>query len=319
MRILITGVSGFVGSRLAKKLLKAGHTVIGVSRSNPRIRGVDVIKADITKWEDVKRIRKKFDVVYHLAAELDESSPKLWEVNVTGTKNMLELVKNRSIKRFIYLSSLGVLGETKEPAMEDMPYNPKTKYERSKAEAERMITYYWLKYNIPYTILRATIILGPNKTWEKIFKAAKEGYPIIGSGANYWHLVYVDDVISALTKALSPVARNKIYHIAGPDALTYEEVYRIICKKLKVKTPKERVAPHVAKVYAMAHEIKAKISGRNPEPTMMRSSIDRLIRNRISSIERAKKELGWRPRWPTEKAIERTVELLKKGGEYDTK
>jgi len=314
MRVLITGVTGLVGSRLAKKLVKAGHKVIGVSRRDIKIPGVEVINADITKWEDVKKIRKKFDVVYHLAAELDESSPRLWEVNVTGTKNMLELVKNRNIERFIYLSSIGVLGETDSPATEEMPYNPKTKYERSKAEAERMITYYWLKYNIPYTILRSTIIIGPNKTWEKIFKAAIEGYPIIGSGTNYWHLVYVDDVVNALVKALNPIARNKIYHIAGPDVMTYEEVYRLICKKLRVPFPGTRIAPHIAKAYAIAHELRAKVLGGKPELTKMRASIDRLIRNRIASTERAKKELGWKPRWKTEKAIEKAIAMLRKEG-----
>lgn len=309
MKILVTGADGFVGSRLVKKLAKE-HSVIAFSLTNKEIPGAkQVIIGDVLK--DLSGLYKKhFDVVYHLAAVLDESNPELWDVNVEGTRNLLELCKNRRIERFIYSSSIGVLGETKEPAKEDFPYNPQTKYEKSKAEAERIVMDYRLRYRIPYTIVRSTIVYGPNDFWRQIFEAARQGFPIIGTGNNYFHLIYVDDFVDALVEVLNPVAKNKIYHVAGPDPHTYKDTYKLIAKILKVEPPTRHVPTSVAKAMALAHETRAKLQGKKPKVTLMRTSIDRLVRNRIVSTEKIERELGFKPRYTLEEGLRKTVQEL---------
>ncbi len=320
MRILVTGGTGFIGRRLVNKLLKKGHHVIVLDRNIRNARkifkdSVELIEADILDQHSLAPLkRKRIDVIYHLAAILDETSPEMWRVNVEGTKNLLETLKNKKLERFIYLSSLGVLGETKEPAKEDAPYNPETKYEESKAEAERMITYYWLKHGIPYTIIRATIVYGPNETWAQIIKAAKEGYPIIGSGENLFHLVYVDDVVDALVLALAPIARNKIYHIAGPDVLTYKDTYKLICKLLGVKFTDKRIAKPLALALSKLYEGISKIKSEKPKVTMLSSSIKRLTRNRVADTTLARKELGWKPKYSLERGMKKTISELTKRG-----
>lgn len=229
MRILVTGASGFVGSRLVKELAKE-HDVLAFSRSNPDLPA-KFVQGDLLDEKSVQALRKlTFEVVYHLAASLDESDPSMWDVNVEGTRKLLEACKNKKLERFILLSSSGVLGETKEPAKEDDAYNPQTHYEKSKAEAERLVMDYKLRHQIPYTIMRAPIIYGPNKFWGQILSAARSGYPMIGKGDNYFHLLFIEDAVQALKLALNPVARNQIYHIAGPDPHTYRETYEIIAK-----------------------------------------------------------------------------------------
>ncbi|MCD6414913.1 MAG: NAD(P)-dependent oxidoreductase [Candidatus Diapherotrites archaeon] len=309
MRILVTGADGFVGSRLVKKLSE-NHSVLAFSRSKKEIPGAkQVIVGDVLK--DLSGLRKKhFDVVYHLAAVLDESNPELWSVNVEGTRNLLELCKNRNVERFVYTSSIGVLGETKEPAEEDFPYNPQTKYEKSKAEAERLVMDYRLKYRIPYTIVRSTIVYGPNSFWKQIFEAAREGYPIIGSGSNYFHLVYVDDFVDALVAVLDLRAQNQIYHVAGPDVYSYKETYHMIAKALGAKAPDKHVPVSLAKAMALAHETRAKLQREKPKLTMMRASIARLVRNRIVSTKKIEKELGFKPNYPLEKGLKKTVQEL---------
>ncbi|MCD4740157.1 NAD(P)-dependent oxidoreductase [archaeon] len=309
MKILVTGADGFVGKRLIEKLSKE-HSVSAFSLFDKKIPGAkEVIVGDVIK--DLSGLdRKRFDVIYHLAAVLDESNPDLWTVNVEGTRNMLELCKNRKFERFISLGPIGVLGETKEPSREDFPYNPSTDYERSKVEAERIIMDYKLKHQIPYTTMRSTIIYGPNTFWKQILSAVKKGYPLIGKGENYFHLVYIDDVIDALLLALDVNAKNQIYNIAGPDTHTYKETYEIMSELLGVDMTERSIHPVVAKARALTHEASSKVQGKSPKVTLMRSSIERLLRNRIVNIEKARKELGFKPKFSLREGMRKTINEL---------
>lgn len=301
MRILITGAKGFVGTRLTKALQKKGHTIIGFDRDD----------GNLLTEEGLANIRsKRFEAVYHLAAQLDETAPDLWETNVEGTKNLLEICKRRELERFILLNPIGLLGETKHPAKEDDPYNPKTRYEKSKAEAERIVMDYRLKHQIPYTIIRSTIIYGPNRFWKQIFQAAKENYPMIGKGDNYFHLIYIDDVINFLVLALKPEARNQIYNLAGPDVHTYHDTYKMICKALHKRFPSQTINPIAAKAAGVAYLARAKVRREKPKVTMLPSSIDRLLRNRIVDISKAK-ALGYKPKFKLEKGLTKAIKELK--------
>jgi len=309
MRILVTGADGFIGKRLVKALSKE-HSVTAFCLEKKELDGArDVVAGNLTG--DLSGIsRKRFDAVYHLAAVLDETNPSLWDVNVEGTRRLLEVCKRRKIRRFVFLGPIGVLGETREPAREDFPYNPQTSYEKSKAEAERTIMDYKLRYQIPYTIMRSTIVYGPNRFWRQILEAAKKGYPLVGKGDNYFHLVYVDDVVEALTLMLDLKTKNQIYHVAGPDVYTYKETYELIARLLGVPKPEASIPVPVAKARALAHELSSKLRGRKPNVTLIRASIDRLVRNRIVSTEKIERELGFKPKHSLEKGLKKTIKAL---------
>lgn len=309
MKILVTGGTGFLGKRLVQKLLAERHGVTVFSRHEHEDLPANV-RTVLGDVRDKDALRKAFpaDIVYHLAICLNESDPQMYEINTTGTKNVTELCKEYKVKQLIYMSSSGVLGETKVPAKENFPYRPKTKYEKSKKESEIIIK----SSKVSYTIVRTTIVIGPNLIWAQIFEAAKKKYPVIGSGKNYFHLVYVNDVVELLDLVRNhSKAINQTFHIASKDTLTYQEVYKIIADELGVEMTKKHVPVFLAYFGSYIHTLKRKLQGKQPSLTKSKSSIDRLIRNRIISFEKAEKFLGFTPKYDTRTAIRETIKYLK--------
>ncbi len=310
MRILITGGTGFLGRRLAKDAKRRGADVAVFARNSDKALeslGIKMIAGDIMSREQLKRAFAGYDVVYHLAAEIDESSRDLWNVNVEGTRNVVQACKATGVKRLILASSIGVLGGSKTPLTEDSPYAPETPYENTKASAEKLVK----ASGIPYTIARMPPVVGPNGVWEKIFDAAKKEYPIIGSGNNYWALVYIDDVIEALLKMLRPVAKNQIYNIAEAEPHRYNQIYYTITRVLERPTPERHIPVWIAMIGAFFYELKCKLAHKKPRVTMMMASIKRLTSNRRVSIEKAKRDLEYSPKCSLEDAMRLTAEGLK--------
>ena len=288
MKILVTGATGFIGRNLVSKLKDE----------------VVVYKGSILNKNDLEK-NFPVDVVYHLAAVLDESHTLLWHINVDGIKNVAELCKKYNAK-MIYLSSSGVLGETKEPAKENYPYKPETKYEESKAEAEKII----VSSGIIYTIIRAPIIIGPNDLWLKILKKM-EKMPVMGLGENKFHLAYIDDVVDLLAYVKNKKESDKqIYHIATPDIPTYLDVYRLVRKELSINTKEKHANISLIYMISSLNSLYCKITGKKQDLFLMKSTIQRLVRNRMLSTEKLK-EMGFKPKYDTKKALKETIKYFK--------
>ncbi|MBI1973381.1 NAD(P)-dependent oxidoreductase, partial [Candidatus Micrarchaeota archaeon] len=306
MRILVTGGTGAIGRELCTRLAKK-HQVASFSNTpNPELEkaGIKQIPGDVTNSQDcLKILAFKPDVIYHLAAELNELSPNLWKVNVEGTRNVLAAARKAGVKRFLHISTASVLGSARgKPLIEEDPYQPRTAYERSKAAGEKLV----IESSLPYTILRPSLLITPNVYWRQIFEAARKHYPVIGKGDNNWHCVYLDDVLDALLLALKPAAENKVYNIAGPDAKTYYQTYQLICKVLGIEMTHKHVPKWLVNAACLVHETKCRLTGKKPNVTLMRTSVLRLTENRLISIEKAKRELGYKPKVTTEEAIRKT-------------
>src|SRR5678809_506559 len=121
MNILITGGTGFIGSRLALKCLEDGHSVKILGRENNAAEsenrkllesnGIKITLGSVTESDKVYEVCQGIDLVYHLAAAQHEANvpdQHFWEVNVTGTRNILEASVKAQVKRFIHGSTIGV-------------------------------------------------------------------------------------------------------------------------------------------------------------------------------------------------------------------
>jgi len=135
MKILVTGGSGFLGKRLVQSLAKHRVTVFSRNRHEDLPERVDFAQGDVRDAAALEKAIKGVDVVYHLAICLNETDPEMYDINTKGTKNVIDACRKHKVKQLIYMSSSGVLGETKIPAKERFDYNPKTRYEKSKMES----------------------------------------------------------------------------------------------------------------------------------------------------------------------------------------
>jgi len=284
MNILVTGSEGTIGRKLVKELSMQGYNV----------KGFDLLRGNnILNFDECIRATANIDVVVHCAAALDEEAKELWKVNVIGTKNLIEAAIKNNCDRFIFISTVGVYGDCKEKVKETSAFNPQTKYEKSKAEAEKIVLE--RQELIAVNILRLALVLAPNEYWKKIIELIKKDFPLIGSGKNYWQTVFIDDVVSAISFIIE---RNDLigedFIIAEENPLTLNEIVIEIKRQLKMKEKIKRLPLIVGQILAFFYGLIAKISGKK---TLINTAyVSRLTRNRHYSIEKIK-SLGWKPKY----------------------
>lgn len=169
MRILVTGSSGFVGSRLTKRLVELNYEVIGLERYKPTFklpRPIKTYYGDITYYLAVVRVIKKVrpDVIIHLAAIATQDEyayanfEEMIRVHTVGTANLIEAAKRNlkcKIQRFLHASSSEVYGQHKTfPLTEESELRPNSPYSVGKIGAELYIRYMYEAYGFPVVILR---------------------------------------------------------------------------------------------------------------------------------------------------------------------
>jgi nucleoside-diphosphate-sugar epimerase len=255
MNVLITGGTGFIGSRLAQVLLDRGHTVQVLGQENTpaerenadliRSKGAVVTLGSVTDRETVEEITRGVEIVYHLAAAQHEANVPdqwFWDVNVTGTKNLLDASLGSGVERFIHGSTIGVYGSALDGNLdEDSPTKPDNIYGVTKLEGEKLVRSY--REKIPAVILRISETYGPgDRRLLKLFKAIKKGaFFIIGRGTNLHHPVYIDDLVKGFLLAASvDAAAGQTFVLGGRDIMTTSEMAEAVARSLGVRLKRMR-------------------------------------------------------------------------------
>lgn len=312
VNILVIGGTGFVGKELVEALAKQKRlkvTVFDRTIKN-RVSGVSYLKGDVTDSDVVRRAVRGQDYVYHLAAIIDETVPKklMFDVNLGGTVSVTEACRKEEVKRLIYVSTAGVMAETNGRADEKTPYGPRTNYERSKTLAEKTILEYYKRYKLPVIIIRSALLYGPNAYWNVILKEAQKLFPVIGSGKNKWHMLYIKNLIPVLMNARTRGKPGNIYVIADQEAYSYEDMYRVIREELEIKKEPAHIPVWFAKFIAFLYRIGGKKSIVNKD------HIERLIKNKWYDISKAKKHLKYNPKYNFNKGIRETIKYFRHEG-----
>ena len=321
MDILVTGATGFIGRHLVERLKKEGHRVFCLVREESKekakeLKEVNVVYGDITKKETLKRNLKSYDAVFHLAAAFGKLMRRedYFKVNVYGTKNLLEVCKEKNVGRFIHYSACGVYGSSKKVIDETSPYNPGNPYEESKMEGEKIVIFFMNR--LPIVILQPAVVFGPGDTYNifKLFKGIKEGkFVIIGDGENKLHFVYIKNLVDASLLALkSKRAIGERFLIADEKALRVRELAFFIAKQLNVSHSFLSIPKWLALIIAYFEEKRAKIT--MSQPLITREGVKFLSENHEYCILKAKKILGYKPKYTTYQGIVETIKWYRERG-----
>jgi dihydroflavonol-4-reductase len=309
MNLLITGGTGFIGSRLAFRCLERGDSVTVLGQANNSTeeenrkvlesRGAIMHLATVTDREHVSRALKQVDCVYHLAAAQHEANvpdQHFWDVNVEGTRNVLEASVRTGVKHIVHGSTIGVYGASLEGAIDERSaLRPNNIYEQTKLAAEKLVLDY--KDKLPVSIIRISETYGPgDRRLLKLFKAIKKNvFFIIGNGNNLHHLIYIEDLIEGMFLAASvKEAQGQIFVMAGKEILTTNEMTAIIARQLGVKIPKMH-AP-IAPFLAAAVVLEAICRPLGIQPPLHRRRMDFFRKSFTFTMDRPEKTLGFLPK-----------------------
>jgi 2-alkyl-3-oxoalkanoate reductase len=306
MKILVTGGTGFTGTALVRRLLIAGHSLLaldykeGLACDALRSEGAEVVIGSVTDRTVVERSMKGVEFVFHLAAafrELNVPNSFYDEVNVEGTRVVLNAARREGVRKFIYCSTCGVHGNVQHPpANEDAPINPADYYQRTKYEAEPLVKHE--AGDMEIVILRPAAIYGPGdpERFFMIFKRVARGtFPMLGSGRTLYHPLYIDNLVDAFIGCMPPgVGSGREYLIADENYYPIEDIVRAVARALEVpvRIPHYPVLP----VVAVGHIMEKVCRPFGIAPPIFPRRVDWYRQNRAFDISRAKRELGYLPR-----------------------
>ena len=325
MKVLVTGGTGFTGKALVRRLLDLGHEVValgyheGLKTEELRQWGAQVVIGSVTDREVVRRCVAGVDVVQHLAAafrELNVPNSHYDEVNVGGTRIMLEESVQAGVKRFIYCSTCGVHGNVDHPpANEEAPIQPADYYQRTKYEAEPLVMQYH-KNGLPAVIIRPAAIYGPGdpERFFMIFKRVSKGFfPMFGDGKTLYHPLYIDSLIDAFILVMEPGRGDgQTYLIADEEYVGIEDLVRRTGRALgvDVKVPHFPVWP----VVLAGHICETLCKPFKITPPIFPRRVDWYRQNRAFDISKAKRELGYKPTISLDEGLRRTGEWYRAEG-----
>ena len=325
MKVLVTGGTGFTGKALVRRLINEGHEVVvldykeGLATDELRETGAEVVIGNVTDRDVVEKCMQGIDVVHHLAAafrELNVTNSYYDEVNVDGTRNVLEAAEKQNVSKFIYCSTCGVHGNIENPpANEDAPKNAADYYQQTKYAAEPVVKEF-ADRGMKTVITRPAAIYGPGdpERFFMIFKRVNKGkFPMFGNGKTHYHPVYVENLVDAHMLVMEPgIGDGGTYLIADDEYVEIENLVQRIGKALNVDV-KIQHFPILPLIIA-GHVFEKLYKPFKATPPIFPRRVDWYRQNRAFDISRAKKEIGYAPKVGLDEGLAITAEWYKAEG-----
>jgi len=317
-RVLVTGVTGFVGSHIAENLAEHGYEVAGLIRRTSSLKfiqhlDIDLRVADLADREGLREIVSDVDYVIHPAGLIKARSlDEFMAVNRGGTEYILDSVAKfrPKLKRFVYVSSQAAAGpsEPEKPTTEDMTPSPVSDYGRSKLAGEEVCGEYSEK--LPITILRPPAVFGPRDAGTfPFFKMAKSGwYWKLGKDENYASVVYIKDLAEAVRLSLeSDADTSGTFFISNREAPSFWELQKLIARLMKVEVRPLYTPFWLA--YVMAHLDAFASVMLSRERNLSKDKLAELTKRYwICDPSKAERVFGWRAETPLEQGIRETID-----------
>lgn len=252
-KILITGASGFLGSWVARELIRQGHDLSVLHRKGSDLSELEGLKytsclGDVTDFASVEAACEGKEVVYHLAGVIGYSKdlrPLMDKVNVGGTGNIVKACLQQKVQRLIYMSSVVAIGASfdgKIPLNESSHYNLKSLnlgYFETKRIAEELVVNAHKEKGLEAIILNPSTVYGPGDakkgSRKTQLKVARGEFPFYTSGGV--NIIHVKDLVSAAIHAMEMGKPGERYILGGENILI-KDLFRMIAEAAGVKPPR---------------------------------------------------------------------------------
>jgi GlcNAc-P-P-Und epimerase len=273
MKILAVGNSGFIGSFLTSKLVELGYQVAGLDlcQDNHKDEICKCIEGSILNDNDIERASEGADLIINLAAKHHDfgvSEEEFYQVNVEGTKNLLDCASKENIKKFIFISSVAVYDTKSMPVDESSELNPVNLYGKSKLKAENLVKE-WVNEGSERSavIVRPAVVFGPGNyanMYNLIDNIYKGRFFFVGKGDNIKSAAYVENLIDAIIFYMEKMKPGlEVFNYSDQPHMNTKEIVEIISNHLNVEVPAFKFPLKPVLGVAGIIDILAKISGRN--------------------------------------------------------
>jgi len=239
--VLVTGATGFIGSKLVEELINKGYDVTSLIRKGKEGNlKSKIIYGDLTDGKiDFKNL--EFDCIFHLASHtpLEKNKKILEKVNFDGTKNLFDEIKSKT-KSIIYISGLGVYGETGDVIVdENQKYNPNTDFVKIRLDAEKYLKENSDKHKIDFAVVHFGDVYGPDGWfYEMLIKRLKKNTFRMPKGGKYYKgFVHVDDAVGSMIAVLENKRFNESFIVADSNPVTFKEFSNFTADQINAKHP----------------------------------------------------------------------------------
>jgi dihydroflavonol-4-reductase len=315
MQALVTGANGFTGSHLVKLLQQRGHTVVGLVRQSSdlsRLKGCQVrlVYGDIADRDALRAAMTGVDIVFHTAAYVElglVDAAKMAQVNVEGTRAVIEVAQDLGIAKLVYCSTIGIFGDTQGRVIDETFQRTQidfsSAYDSTKYAAQQLIDQAAAR-GLPVVSVMPSGIFGPDDPhFLPVLQAFRRGrLKVWAGGQRITGIVHVDDLAEAMLLAAEKGTIGDYYILSAGD-LTTREMFAIFNKATGIPVPIE--APEaIVRIVAHGLDVIGRVFTWQPpiDNERVHYLYDRCVRVDAS---KARRELGWQPR-----SVEATLQGL---------
>ena len=322
-KALITGASGFIGSRLRSELLSRGVDVVAIRRSgSPEAKEGRSVVADYVDKASLKKVihEERPDYILHVAGVTKgRTYEDFRKGNVLPTQNLLEAAakEHPGVKRFVHVSSLTSYGPSTpgRPLTEDDPRKPIEFYGKSKLEAEEVVE---AIENVPWTIVRPAGVYGPGDVdYFNLFKSAVKGLNVFFGNHDRWmSAIYVDDCVRGiLDSAASDHTIGKGYFLADGKPTTWGAFQEEIVKTVPKRVRTLHLPEALVSIAAAGGELATRIDGK---PRLLNKQKAKMGAQEAwtCSDAAAKRDFGFRAEVDVPEGVRRTHAWYVENGWY---
>jgi nucleoside-diphosphate-sugar epimerase len=327
MRFLITGATGFVGGHVVEACLERDQQVSALVRPTSNAtelakRGVTLYRGELSDIGLVRSAVTEADVIVHCAAKVGDWGPvdDYRAVNVECLRVLLDACKGQALTRFIDISSLGVYAARHHygtDEAEPLPRYHRDGYSQSKMEAEQLAMRYYHDFGVPVVVLRPGFIYGPRDpvVLPRLIEGLKRRairYP--GSrGATALNTIYVGNLVHAIFLAIeSEQAVGQVYNLTDGEAVSKRRFVGKIADAMGLPHPHLMPPYWLAFLVTWCIDKAARLRGAKRAPEINFTRLKFLGLNLDFSIDKARTELGYRPRWSFDDGMVETLDWYKK-------